>query len=325
MRMKSYNCFYSALFELLEPYYYSTTPLLLNNRWQFFYKLGSKYSDDKRFVGEYPMLYDQHHIDSLKEHLHITVNIEPNVDSHQRIQEMVTTQGFALIFANKCCFFNPPTMTERCRCVTTVKVKASNGSWVCDLYDPDIRTSCILSLADIIYAWENASEYPFLNRCIIEVNANEVITNKAAVLELIVDNMTKSAITYLYAQEKDNGVIYGRQALYVMADDIGNWDYNRFIDGAMYIQSVNAQRKSFMQIIKNIDYAKSPSLINRLTAIIEMWNSLQMTLYLVAKRQQLNAFQHIRKLILDIAQEETDFMSEILDLLYHRYMRIARL
>lgn len=137
--------------------------------------------------------------------------------------------------------------------------------------------------------------------------------------------MTKSAITYLYGEEEDNEAIYGKQALYVMADDIGNWEYNRFIDGAMYIQSVNAQRKNFMQIIKNIDYAKSPSLINRLTAIIEMWNSLQMTLYLVAKRQQLNALQHIRKLILDIAQEETDFVSEILDLLQHRYVRITNL
>lgn len=320
--MKSYNCFYSALYELLEPYYRNLTPLLLHNRWQFFYKPGTNYSDDKRFVGEHPMLFDQFHIESLRRDLKITIRMQTNADGFQKVRDTISAQGFALIFANKCCFHPPPAAAGRGRCVTTVKIRSAHKGVICDLYDPDVQPSRLLPMDDVIPAWENASDYPFLNRCMIDVNVKDGVQDEAAVRSLVYRNIARSAADYLYGGGMNNGCFYGGRALYMMADDIVNWDYEKFSNGAMYIQSVKKQRSCFMQLITGgFNHTHNAALQSRLAGIVDMWDKLRILLYLVAKRRQLNAVQHVRELIKEIAAAEIAFVSDVLGPIQHRYVR----
>lgn len=310
--MNSYNCFYSALYELLEPYYLDKTSLLIHNRWQFFYKNSLTYSDDRRFVGESPMLYDEYHCDSLYRHLNIAVDIRPG-ETPGKICELLGTQGSVLIFADKCRLLSPKISAERGRCVTTVKlILQKAGLYFYELYDSDMTVGHYSPLDDIIYAWENASEYEFLNRCIITVRLDRKAPQDAAIDAVVKNNLFHSITDYLQGGGGENGYVFGRKALNIMADDLENWENTKFIDGAMYIQTVKEQRKCFMPIVRQyLHTTYRESLCRRLSGIVDQWDKLKLMLYLVEKRQQKQAVHHIKRLILDIAKTESEFLSDV--------------
>ncbi|MCL2050352.1 MAG: hypothetical protein FWG91_01275 [Lachnospiraceae bacterium] len=312
--LKSYNCFHSALGNILEQYCFNKTHLLINNRWQFFYRSACEYSYDKRMLGEWPLLYDEKHLGHLREEIGINISFEKVADSSMKyFLERVKAKP-TILFVNKFLLMDKPSVVSGKRCVSTIIVKSVNENiFHCDTFDRDFNLSLAVSADKIYHTWLNASELEQLNRCNVEVRVSKKRSKPD--IEAFAKDLIKSSLKEYLAENHDGDIYYGLAGIKKFSNDILNWDKNdfeKFIDCAMYIDILIQQRILFTSALKELSLRKN-TILDDANLLMENWNNLKILLFIVGMRKQSGAIDQLSVIIQKISDLEFNLVIKMLE------------
>jgi hypothetical protein len=313
--LKSYNCFYSALFNILEPQFHEDTNLLINNRWQFFYNQSGYYTDDKRMIGELPMLYDEVHLEALREKIGIQVSFIKN--NNNFIESSIQTGNSKMLFINKMDLMANLTFSSTRRCVTTIIAEKINDRvFHCHTFDKDLDPIQQIDAETLYHSWMFASDYDQLNGCNINIEFPSS-HNQSDLHDFIKECMRRSLNSYISPSNTEN-ISYGRDGIKKFSNDILNWDNNDFqklIDCAMYMDILVKQRMFFISTLNELTMQNKDSIFKDLDTLIESWTRLKMLLFIVGTRKQNGTRQQLSKIISELGELEFNAVSNMMEVL----------
>lgn len=311
--MKSYNCFYSALFDVLSLSLDKKAHLLINNRWQFFYnKLFQYYSDDHRILGEYPLLYDESHLHVLDVELGIKIKFLNLSCGLKELKKYIAKDGYVVIFANL--YMLMDTISSKSKtCVTTILLNEINDLYVKFIsYDKQIGSK-VINLKKVDQAWKNASEFPFLNQCVVLISYEKVPTDDV-ILRFFFKCIQNSVDIYMRPIQ-NNSFLQGTSALREYAKDIGKLFFaNReiLIDCAMYMELAIRQRECLLEAMRIMDFSMDCTALEEgIEQIINKWRSVKMYIYIVGERKQYTSLKFVQKQLYKLAEEETLLLKKV--------------
>lgn len=305
--MKSYNCFYSALFNILEPQFQEDTNLLINNRWQFFYNPSIEYSDDMRIVGEHPLPFDITHIERLRTAYNINIQMIKVKGGLDELLENIQKNSYVIVFANKYLLNGLYKTLPEKRCVTTIKIDSLQQDMIhYSVFDNNMSVSKIdISLLE--KAWLNASDYSILNESIIKVSVNDTLNSFETADTFFWQNLLNSTKYYLNNVIIDN-VFYGHKGLEIFATAICDWELlscQKLIDCSMYIEFIIKQRESIQAALESVcPQQHLTKIMSTVGSIIEIWKKVKMFFFIVGKREQFESIKYISDQIRTIAEME---------------------
>jgi hypothetical protein len=313
--MKSYNCFYSALFDVLEPSYQKNTSLLINNRWQFFYNTNKNYSDDRRILGEYPLLFDSFHLEQLYDIYNIQIQLIKVKNGFNELSEYIQRDGHVIVFANKHVLSGLYKTSQEGRCVTTIKIdnfKRNNINYsVFDSNMPTLKND----ISIIKNAWTDASDYPFLNKSIIKISIGE-IKNCDEAAKVFFWNSLKNSIKNYMNGLTEKQIINGYKGLNAFASALCDWDQitpQKLIDCSMYIEFIIKQRESIRTVLEYVcsqpHYNKK---INSVNSVIELWKKVKMFFFIVGKREQYESIKFISDQVRVVSDMEYACLTDLM-------------
>ena len=320
----SYNCFYSALAFFLGQYDQGYSPLIINNRWQLFFKEGEDYSDDRRFIGEHPLPYDSRHLYELRKLLGIEVEIRKAIRGMADIDACLREDKRAFLFVNRFCYDNKPHARDE-KCVTTICLQDRKGDqFFYRNFDLNLEGNRWVSREDLVYSWEQASEFEILNRAHIRMQADRQAISPARVCSAFIRMMKDSLYHYLQGDHSE-GYSYGNQAFNLFIRNIGEWnskDYQRFVDCSMYMNIILRQRQFIQKALRQFSLQTGISGFREqeLAHMIDLWDRLKTVLFLMGMRKQTEAVSGLREQIREIRDREYEyaaFLYEKMDALNH--------
>lgn len=308
---QSYNCFYSAITSVLEEYYSENTQLIINNRWQLFYKLGEIYSDDYRYIGEYPLLYDQAHLILLNRLLGINIRIIQTKSAITKIKERIQNNGYVFVFTNRFCYDNKYHPKDD-KCVTTICLDDDREDrFHYQTYDLDLASNQWVEKDVLFCSWKNASEFDFLNNAFIEMKWDKLNLNDEVIRLTYSNSLIDSLQNYLEGYQSKE-YIYGNQALSYFANDIKEWNvkqHSKFVDGSMYINIISRQRQCLRKALRH--FSQHDRLFDikekELCSIIELWDRLKMLMFLMGMRKQTDTVQCLSDQIRELQNREYSY------------------
>lgn len=287
--------------------------LLINNRWQFFYnKSLQNYSDDHRMLGEYPLPFDEAHLYGLAVELGIKVNIINVSCNMSNLKEYITRDGYVVIFANMYMLINNSSVKSK-KCVTTILINEINDLYVkFNFYDNQIKHN-IIDIKKIEQAWENASEYPFLNQSVVLISYDKVPTDNA-IIHFFFKCIRNSIDTYM-SLNQNNSFLQGIRGLCEFAGDIKELvlvDREILVDCAMHMELAIRQRECLLETIKKLNFSMDYSdLEKEITQIIDKWKNIRMFIYIVAQRKQFESLKFIGNQLYKLAEDEEVLLNKV--------------
>lgn len=308
--LQSYNCFYSAICSDLEKYYGEDTQLIVNNRWQLFYKDGENYSDDYRFIGEHSMLYDEEHLLVLKKLAGIKIYIIQTQGQISEINNKLQKDGYVFIFANRFCYDNRE-HPSGARCVTTLCLdNYKNDMYHYLAYDSDIYGDKWVDREFLLRSWRYASEFAHLNSAYIKIELDSQKLSYDDIRLIYIKSMLDSLHSYLNGFTV-NQYTYGNQSLNVFANEIEKWNgkqYEKFVDCSMYINIILRQRQFLLKSLRHfirddIFYIKEKEFL----AIIKLWDRLKYVIFLMGMRRQTDTVSFLIDQIKEIQAREYEY------------------
>jgi len=313
--MKSYNCFYSALFDMLEPKYQENTALLINNRWQFFYNTNNDYSDDRRIIGEYPLPFDNVHLKKLFDMCNIDIQIFNAEMGLDQLYEFFYKNKFAIVFVNRNNLRKNLDVPPNGRCVTTIRINELRSDYVSySTFDDDTP---IIEM-DSIYlfeSWRNASDFSFLNKTIVNINHLPAENSETAIRSFFWNNIASSVNGY-FTETAIDGVIYGHTGLEIFAQDLheGKIDtFQKLVDCSKYIEFIIKQREAVSIILSERQYHLRSSIdFASLDAIVDMWKKVKIFFFIIGKREQYESIKFISDQIRAIAEMEYIWLTDLM-------------
>lgn len=313
--MKSYNCFYSALFDILEPLYHENTHLLLNNRWQFFYSINNDYTDDKRMIGEWPMLYDELHLKALKENFGINILFKKEKNSSLESFLRIGESASVLMFVNKYILKH---LQPTSRCTSTIIAKRLNDSiYHCKTFDNDMDTFQKVDAEILYHSWMYASDFDHLNQCIISI---EFLQDDAKpnLCEFAEEYIRYNLIDYLTSRKVGN-IFFGNLGIKRFSNDILNWnkeDFQKFFDCSIYMDILIKQRMYFISTYRVLlmDY-NIYTIIEKVQLLIEKWNKLKMLMFVIWMRKKSGDVRKLAESISELGNIEYDVISKMLGII----------
>ena len=319
-QLNSYNCFYSALYDILEPHFTINTHLLINNRWQFFFNPKSDYTDDLRPVGELPLLYDEKHLDLLKDILNIDVRIvkknKASLDDFLQIVDVVPV----IIFVNKIHLIACNSIRLR-RCVSTIMVKGKGeNGFICKAYDKDLISHQNIKPDTLYNDWIFASEREQLNGCYIKIiidafpKERDIVEFARICMLYSLTDYINSA-DYLDTSERTFLGLSGLIAFAKKLTDRVTFDSQKLIDCSMYLDIVIRQRKCFALSLKKMPNVKHTKILIELNEVIERWENIRMLLFIIGNRKQEKSLIQIHSIINKMISDEMEIVKKIKQLL----------
>ncbi len=312
--MKSYNCFYSALFEVLEDYFGEKTHFLINNRWQFFLRKDSVYTDDKRMIGEWPMLYDRQHLYKLYEKMGISI-IFTNCLDNSINTFLKNEKSSVMMFANKMNILHNTSLKLEHKCVSTVIVKKRMDEFVyCQTFDNELEPLKKIGVEVLYQAWKAASDYERLNQCHICIEYVKG-DRKYDIEEFARTCMKSSLIHYLSLNNVEN-IYLGNAAMMMFLEEIEKWkkdDYKKIIDCSMYMDILIKQRILFIETLKKLDIKNRVMILEKLTVLIEKWKNVKMLFYIIGMRKQGGAMKQISNMFHELIGLELEVTFKLLE------------
>lgn len=309
--LNSYNCFHSALFDMLSSSFGEDGHLLINNRWQFFYnKCLVHYSDDNRILGEYQLLFDSEHLNRLAMELGIKVNISNSINNMSELKEKIHKEGYAVVFANLCLLSDNAQTKDR-KCVTTVLIDEIDENYVSiNLYDTKIGKK-IIEKCTFETAWRDASEYNNLNKCVVEILYDRIPTHNE-MESFFVENICDSINSYINFDGEQN-FLQGYMGLRELAKDIKEErfaDAKILEDSAMYMSSVIKQRECFLDALRKVNKIQE-NYERNIIAVINLWKNIRMFIYVTSQRKQFDSLKFISNNIYQLAETEKKLLVDI--------------
>lgn len=315
--MKSYNCFYSALYDIIEKYYGNKTQLIINNRWQFFYRQSENYSDDKRMIGEWPMLYDESHLQALQEKLGIKILITKNLNCSQKAFLQIEKSKPKMLFVNKINLLFDSSLRQEHKCVSTIIIQnIRDKTFYCHTYDKELSPFQQIDINVLYSAWIEASDYKHLNGCDISIKIFEKC--KLQNLDKFAIECMKYSLTNYMESSGDESIYVGRTGMKKFSEEILNWDndidvYRKFIDCSMYIDILIKQRLCFISTLKNIMINNKRIILENLYLLIEKWNKLKILFFIIGIRKQRGAIKQLSQSVNELEKLEVSLASKMLD------------
>lgn len=316
--MDSYNCFYSALYYMLEQCCPGASKLLINNRWQFFYSQTDKYSDDFRFVGEFPLLYDKAHLALLKEQVGVNVSFSnmDNENSANFFHRLGTKNE--ILFVNKAYIIAEQLLLKKRNCVTTVIAKRVNHRCsILKTFDDDLDSDILVDNEKLYHSWRCASEYAQLNTCNINIQVLKSIDMSSAYY-FAKSIAIKSLLDYL-AVKQDGKYFFGNYGLKLFAHDVLNWEnmsYKRMVDCSLYLNTIVKQRIFFASMLTSVLENSSMQVVGEINKNFEDWNKLKKLFFVVGMRKQSGAAKQLSVSVNALAAQEKKLVSNIIEVLY---------
>jgi hypothetical protein len=322
---KSYNCFYSAVYSQIEKYYLEYSQLIINNRWQMFYRLGENYSHDFRRLGEYPLLFDSEHLENINQALHINITIEPGLKGITDIIKRIHKDGYALVFANRF-YYKNILHHKNDKSVTTIMLdKYCGGLYHYHVFDNDLIGNCWMDEKIVNKSWIHASEIDMLKKALInlKIDISDLIHDKKTIFQLFQKCMTESLTTYLEGGSSGQ-YIFGNKVFSCFINYFENWteDFKDLVDISMYVNLVIKQRKF---ISHSLSYLKEHNILTdygeeKLEQLINNWDRLKIIIYIMGIRQQVNSLHPLKELIKDIQYQEYQYTKSLLSKLQKLYL-----
>lgn len=309
--MKSYNCFYSALFEVLEQYFFEKTHLLINNRWQFFYKKSDTYTDDRRILGEWPLLFDDWHLKQLYERVGINIIFKKCMVNSINSFLNETKKVPVIMFVNKMNILTNLSAQLENKCVTTIIVNEANNEVIhCQVFEKDLDTIENIDVDILYYAWLAASDYECFNKCNILIEYLER-GNLVDIEEFAKLCMKSSLINFMTLNNKGN-IYPGIAGMRLFSKDIFRWErdfFKRLIDCSMYIDIIIRQRTLFVETLKEIHIGSEKVILEKALVLIRKWKNMKMIFYIVGTRRQKGAIRQIYEMVIELINLESDLIN----------------
>lgn len=312
--MKSYNCFYSALFEVLEEYFGEKTHLLINNRWQFFLRKDSVYTDDKRMIGEWPMLYDRQHLYKLYEKIGISIIITNCLDNS--INTFLKNQkSSVMMFVNKINLLHNTSLKLEHKCVSTVIVKKRMDQFVyCQTFDNELEPFKKIGVEVLYHAWKAASDYERLNQCHICIEY--VKGNRKCNIEEFAKICMKYSLIHYLTQNNVENIYLGNAAMKMFLEEIAEWKKDNFkelIDCSMYMDILIKQRILFAETLKKLVIKNKVMILEKLSVLIEKWKNVKMLFYIIGMRRQRGAMNQLYYMFHELIDLELEVTCKLLE------------
>lgn len=290
---------------------------LINNRWQFFYRQSDDYSDDKRIIGELPMLYDDKHLKYMQEKIGIQVSfIKRSISSIESFEHGITANP-TMLFINKMDFMTRPFNQMR-RCVSTIIAnRLKENLFCCHTFDQDLDSIQLIDAKTLYHSWVCASDYEQLNQCNISITFPLDYIAELSLINFSKDCMKTSLSSYL-SKNNTESVFYGCDGMKKFSDDILNWnaeDFQKLVDCAMYIDVFVKQRIFFICTLKELSIKNKDSIFKKLDTLMEDWNKLKMYIYIIGMRKQSDVRKRLSNWVSKLSNLEFDVASGILDAL----------
>lgn len=306
--MKSYNCFYSALYEVLEQYFFEKTHLLINNRWQFFYKKSDVYTDDTRIIGEWPMLYHEWHLNKLYEKIGINIIFTNCLDSSINFFWERVKMVPVIIFVNKMNILTNSSSQLTHKCVSTVIVRKIKDRIICcQTFDNELNAFEQIDIEVLYHAWVAASDYEQLNQCNISIEYIEE-NNKFEVEEFAKVCMKSSLIDYFTLNNTEN-IFLGAEGMKMFSEDIFRWDkdiFKRFVDCSMYIDILIKQRMFFVKTLNGLNIKNKKLILEKINMLMGSWKNLKMLFYIAGMRRQRGVVTQLYKIVNELIDLDFD-------------------
>lgn len=312
----SYNCFYSAIFDILKPKFEKNTHLLINNRWQFFFNPKLDYTDDLRPIGEHPILYDEKHFSMLKDALGIDIRLMRIKKSSLDDFKQVINQQPVIIFANKIYFVPNITIGLR-RCVSTIMVKGNREeNIICKTYDNDLVTLQNIKIDELYNSWKFASDLEQLNEGYIKIlfdtspTETDIINFARKCMRDSLEDYINS-VGFFNTSEK---IFIGVEGIIEFAtqltDGVG-FNSQMLIDCSMYLDIVIRQRKQFALSLESVINRQEREIIVNINDIIEQWQNVKILLFIIGTRKQENSLAQIRPIMNKLILDEIELVKKI--------------
>lgn len=268
-------------------------------------------------IGEWPMLYDELHLEALQKNMGIKISFVKNsnnsVDSFMQIAEV----NPAMLFINKLNLMPNSALYPTRKCVSTIIAeKVSNGLFYCHTFDKDLEPYQQINVEVLYNAWVCASDYDQLNQCNISIEFPHK-RNQSNIFEFSKKCM-KSSLTNYITPNSDGNIYLGHVGIKKFSDDILSWgkkDFHIFIDCAMYIDILVKQRICFISTLKELSIHNKEPMIEILNLLIEHWNKLKMLLFIVGIRKQSGAIHQLSENIAELRDLEVTVVSQLIETL----------
>ena len=316
MEFNSYNCFHSALYDILSPHYKNNTNFLINNRWQFFYSPKTQYTDDLRIVGEWPMLFDKYYLNLLSDLTGIKVAIVKEEKSTFEDFLSICNAVPSVFFVNKVNLHSKSISVKR-NCVTTIIIEdIKDNFFVCRTYDKDLYALQNIEKSVLYFDWLNASDYSQINGSKIQIEIPKSIKKEAA-LELC-QSCIKNSLKQHLNSSKCKNVFVGIDAINRFSEDIVKWKSlgaQRLIDSSMYLDSAIVQREKFIICLNDFLHVSCTEMLDKLREICDNWKKLKMILFIIGKREQFDSLIFVQELMRKVAHDEYYILKKVLDII----------
>lgn len=303
---------------MIEQFCPGTSKLLINNRWQFFYKQNDSYSDDFRFVGEYPLLYDKTHLALLRENVGINVffsNMDDGI-SESIIDKIGTNEK--ILFVNKADIIKDQLLLKKRNCVTTVIAKRANHKWFfIKTFDDDLDADIMVEKEILYRSWLCASEHVQLNSC--NVNIQFLKTVDMSDGYCFAKNIAVKSLSDYLASKQEGEYIFGNLGLKLFAHDVSNWEnvsHKRIVDCSLYLDAIVKQRIVFASVLPQILRSSSMRIVREINKNIADWNKIKMSFFIVGMRKQSGAMNQLSARINALADQENKLVRNIIEVLY---------
>lgn len=303
---------------MLEQFCPGISKMLINNRWQFFYKQSDDYSDDFRFVGEFPLLYDKTHLALLKEKVGVNVVFSNMNDGNlgNFINELGTKKK--ILFINKADIIADQLFLKKRNCVTTVIAKRiDHQSFILKTFDDDLATDILVETKKLYHSWRCASEHILLNACNVNIELLKSI-DLSDVYGFAKDIAAKSLLDYLVTKQHGK-YFFGNFGLKLFARDVLNWgnvSHERIVDCSLYMNAIVKQRSFFASMLMKILKSASTQVVKEINKNIENWNKLKMLFFVVGMRKQSGATNQLSVCANALADQENKLVNNIIEVLY---------
>lgn len=303
---------------MLEQFCPGISKPLINNRWQFFYKQNDSYSDDFRFVGEFPLLYDKTHLALLRENVGVNVFFS-NIDDRNSeifIDKLGTNEK--ILFVNKADIITDQLLLKKRNCVTTVIAKRVNHRcFILKTFDDDLAANILVEKETLYRSWLYASEHIQLNACNVNIQFLKSVdmSDGYCFAKYIA---VKSLLDYLAAKQEGE-YFFGNLGLKLFAHDVLNWEnmsHKRIVDCSLYMDAIVKQRIVFASMLTKILKSASSQVVREINKNIEDWNKLKMLFFVVGMRKQSGATNQLSASVNTLADQENKLVSNIIEVLY---------
>ena len=256
------------------------------------------------------MPYDHCFLKGLNDFMHIQTRFYHNQTMNSLIDK-IHDKGYAYLFFNKNQLGD---QNSNVKCVTTIKVnELCTESVLLNGFDDDINELRCISKNRFINGWFNASEFGFMNRCIIDIHVQSVASQQD-IRAFALNNLKSSSKAFLSGWT-DRQNLYGVSGLLALSEGLRAKKYNGVqfpYDMASFIYFIIRERQLVGEVLADLLPAQGKKISAEIHSIIDMWKKVRLSLFVIYMRKQIEAISSISEQIENIKIHEINLLNQLL-------------